>query len=665
MQMKANVKILKKTGIILSVGMIIRNEEKHLEKCLSALKPFLDSIKSELIIVDTGSTDASREIACRYTNKVYDFKWCDDFSAARNAGLARARGEWFMFVDADEYLDADFSEMTKFFSIPELNKKYNSASVLIRSYTEDSEKVYTDFLGSRLVRLLPGVRFEGIIHESLPMPHPHGYFSTVFHHYGYRYKSSGDRNKKFQRNLDLLRKEYAENPENLRTLSHIYDSALDKREKQDFLDKAYEIAAQQPLSMYVCCVYLNCIAFYTATDKPRAIGYAREFLGREGVKKRVSAVQASSALANLLCEIQEYEEAVGIFELYFSLYEQYHAGALDNADLRARGIKGITPVDRDMFSVSFALCLTRLERHEDALKVLSGCRIDELPASILKDTLPLLKEICINTKDYSLLGSLYLALHKKGEEDPALTLYTAMLSGIFYELKDTERARFAKAIGECGGETPLCVLMKILLLEDMPGFTEVLEDFCAVCTDWSNFMAEAVWLCMKYGVSLNKAALNMTYSNIRAIFPLLCSQHDEFPETALAYTEIFSVESMRDLFLLCSMLETAALGAAEAEDAVRSALYNLFTSALGDYVLNLYNNELFNEDDIHILPPLHRFGYYMAQAHINTDNPTEYIKNLRNALKSAAETKDIIAFMMDEYAEAHMNKSEEGDAKES
>jgi len=113
--MKARIIGFNHSGIVLSVGMIVKNEEKYLEKCLDALKPLLDAVKSELVIVDTGSSDNTVEIAKRYTGKVFHFDWIDDFSAARNFGLEKCVGEWFMYLDADEILD-DLSEMIEFFT---------------------------------------------------------------------------------------------------------------------------------------------------------------------------------------------------------------------------------------------------------------------------------------------------------------------------------------------------------------------------------------------------------------------------------------------------------------------------------------------------------------------------------------------------------------------
>ena len=119
--------------MLLTIGMIVKNEEKMLGRCLEALKPILDSISSELIIVDTGSTDGTVEIAKKYTDKVLFYEWTNDFSAARNVGLEKAQGEWFMSVDADEiFVSCD--DIINFFKSGEY-KEYNSASFSVRNYS--------------------------------------------------------------------------------------------------------------------------------------------------------------------------------------------------------------------------------------------------------------------------------------------------------------------------------------------------------------------------------------------------------------------------------------------------------------------------------------------------------------------------------------------------
>lgn len=88
-------------AITISLCMIVKNEEKVLARCLDSVADLVD----EIIIVDTGSTDATRKIAADYTDKLYDFTWVDDFSAARNFAFSKATKEYIYSADADEVLD--------------------------------------------------------------------------------------------------------------------------------------------------------------------------------------------------------------------------------------------------------------------------------------------------------------------------------------------------------------------------------------------------------------------------------------------------------------------------------------------------------------------------------------------------------------------------------
>ena len=82
----------------ISLCMIAKNEENYLEKCLNNIKNSVD----EIIIVDTGSNDKTMEIAKKFTNKVYNFRWNNDFSEARNFSLKKAAKDWILMLDADE-----------------------------------------------------------------------------------------------------------------------------------------------------------------------------------------------------------------------------------------------------------------------------------------------------------------------------------------------------------------------------------------------------------------------------------------------------------------------------------------------------------------------------------------------------------------------------------
>ncbi len=84
-----------------SICIIAKNEEKNIERCLESVKSF----DCEIIVVDTGSTDKTKEIALKYTSKVYDFEWINDFSAARNFSISKASYDWILVLDCDEWVE--------------------------------------------------------------------------------------------------------------------------------------------------------------------------------------------------------------------------------------------------------------------------------------------------------------------------------------------------------------------------------------------------------------------------------------------------------------------------------------------------------------------------------------------------------------------------------
>ncbi len=83
--------------------MIVRNESAHLADCLGSVADLVD----EIVVVDTGSTDGTRDLAARFGARVYEFTWVDSFAAARNESLRHATGDWIFWLDGDEFLDEE------------------------------------------------------------------------------------------------------------------------------------------------------------------------------------------------------------------------------------------------------------------------------------------------------------------------------------------------------------------------------------------------------------------------------------------------------------------------------------------------------------------------------------------------------------------------------
>lgn len=219
------------TPIVLSISMLVSGREE-MEKSLVSLTPIREAVPSELILVDTGCSPEYRVIAEKYADRIIDFTWCNDFAAARNAGLKEARGEWFMYLDDDEWFE-DPGQIVSFFTSGEY-KRYGCASYIQRNYKDAEGKLYSDSYVSRLARLRPETKFEGRIHEYLgPYENPSREFADFVHHYGYVYKDEEEQRRHAQRNIQPLRELMKENPGEPRWVCQLAQEYLSLHEYEE------------------------------------------------------------------------------------------------------------------------------------------------------------------------------------------------------------------------------------------------------------------------------------------------------------------------------------------------------------------------------------------------------------------------------------------------
>jgi len=196
----------------ISLCMIVKDEEKHLERCLSSVQ----GLVSEIIVADTGSADQSVTIAKRFGARVLQLPWENDFAKARNETLNRAAGSWILVLDADEEADGwPPDEVAKLLE----NADAGGYFVQLINYLGDNpgQEYVTDSV-CRLFRNDPRIRFRGKIHEEaaqsiLELPGAGLSFSSLrIKHYGYL-QAEIARKDKNRRNLSLIEQALAEQPE--------------------------------------------------------------------------------------------------------------------------------------------------------------------------------------------------------------------------------------------------------------------------------------------------------------------------------------------------------------------------------------------------------------------------------------------------------------------
>lgn len=149
----------------LSACVIVKNEANNLPQWLSCMSQVAD----ELIVVDTGSTDATVELAEAAGARVYHFAWCNDFSAAKNYAIEQADGDWILFLDADEYFTtATLKRLRRDLEWYDRDKKAGLIFCRLINIDKDRDnKIVDTMMQARVFRRLDSVRYRGAVHEQL------------------------------------------------------------------------------------------------------------------------------------------------------------------------------------------------------------------------------------------------------------------------------------------------------------------------------------------------------------------------------------------------------------------------------------------------------------------------------------------------------------------
>lgn len=230
----------------ISACAIVKNEEKHLPTWLKSMKYMAD----ELVVVDTGSEDRTKEIAAEAGVRLFDFPWCGDFAKAKNHALEQAKGDWILFFDADEYLtEQDCRTLLKI--LDQRHDEKELSGFLCRNISIDPDKgnkFLDETLSVRIFKNRSSTRFVGQIHENLQntgkekqniefLP------DIKIYHTGYAEAIVAT---KFKRNLEILKKSAEENHDEDKNSMYFADCYYGLK---DF-DKALEYARRAAEGCY-------------------------------------------------------------------------------------------------------------------------------------------------------------------------------------------------------------------------------------------------------------------------------------------------------------------------------------------------------------------------------------------------------------------------------
>lgn len=386
----------------LSLCMIVKNEERFLRGCLESVKGVVD----EIVIVDTGSTDSTLDIAREFGAVIVPHVWTDDFSEARNVSLANATGNWALWMDADEELAPESREL--------LRQTLDTAPAHIGGYmmmfrnwlTVPERRPGTEMAihhACRVFRRVPGVRFVGRIHEqNLRSLQELGYTyakqeGLILDHYGYAGEIMSGRNK-HERFIRMLHREVDENPmEEFRTfhlfnLGNAYFTYGDMENAAKYLALAAE--NPDPLEEYTVTMLMElATAYHRLNRSPEGLRVCED-------ADKIGVHHAGIEFARGYCLLHtlRYTEAEASFKTALRMGEQKEGVFAQTGDVGAGSFKaryglGLAFVGQDRYADAVApleQCLTeqagmvearylltivytRLERSADAIRELRTC----------------------------------------------------------------------------------------------------------------------------------------------------------------------------------------------------------------------------------------------------------------------------------------------------
>lgn len=247
---------------ILSIALLVSNRKDTIQKCLDSLTPIREAVPSELIILDTGCDADLRAILDKYADKIANFTWIKDFSAARNETVKMAEGEWYMYLDDDEWF-VETDDLIEFFQSGDY-KNYGYASYIQRNYLDMQASQWADAWVSRMIKRMPDLHFESKIHEYMvPMSGDCKALHSYVDHYGYVYETEEKLWQHYERNATLLKEMIEIEPTNLRWRIHLAQEYRTMRMWHELYDIGTQcLALVKGKDEMYSNIYLGC--FYAA-----------------------------------------------------------------------------------------------------------------------------------------------------------------------------------------------------------------------------------------------------------------------------------------------------------------------------------------------------------------------------------------------------------------
>ncbi len=640
---------------ILSIGMIVKDEIRSIERCLRALGPLRKAISCELVIADTGSHDGTREVAEKYADILFDFEWIHDFSAARNAVLERCHGTWCLMVDADEYLDEDVKELCAFLKSPSHNE-YEAINIIQRNYSsrEMVENDCADFEALRLFRLDCGFRYSGTIHESIHLIGKLGYGrlpSVVLHHDGYAQSTNEEweaHKARCERNQKLLKQKLANGGEDAPTLYvQLIESTYDKKSRKHYCELGYQYFAsnqRKTLTMAEQALACRIIACWLFWKEERAFSFLQTVLPQIETHFLYLCDISFYAAQFYECE-KEYEKALGYCRQYEKALQMYDKGTFDASHFVVSSPSCVYIQERLTHQVRLARLLYETGDADAAKKPIQTLSFVQLfqYESTFETYLQLLLDMGAVSWVPAQAATMFAALdlHEEGKQkEQAYTVVMRLLTKALAKERNMPSWRILET---APGEVGLSVQM---MREKQP---EQIEALLKQVNNWSMLSPLAVYYAIERRCRLPEAFFKQNIDVLQKLAVFFTMQHntaDSLLSWAGARQGEQSLPYVHFVLDYCTLI----LQKGGHSDDEWGALCRLFVHMASALNTQLYKAEfLANRSDWNILPSMQHFALLLLFGKKALEEKDEllFIKTLQEGVRVAPQMKHFVAFLSD------------------
>lgn len=639
--------------ILLSIGMIVKNEIRCLEKCLKALEPLRTAIPCELVIADTGSNDGTREIAARYADIFFDLPWENDFSAARNAVLDRCTGQWYFSVDADEYLDEYIDEFVAFLLNSEKNE-HNFALVVNSNFSDQTldKETATSFFAVRLARRRPGLRFIGAIHERFNFKDDEIFdalSNTILWHDGYAYETPEQARRKKQRNMELLEQELRRAPTDPLRIVQCIESSRDAEEQIRYIQQGMsQILADAPgWNQQGAILMVHAVKWAIKTGAENLWKWAQLAYTRYPDSPMIQ-IDLNALMAAHYSKSYQWQQTLKFADAYWEGIQKLEREEFLTGIFATTMLSFDPQGARERMALIQAEACHHLNRPALAIQVLQKVpmsTISSLHVEGLLDLLALLsdktdvaglfcadasrilKEEPVSREDWRRRDALRKALKKMFEEPDAKRLPASLL----VELQD-------------GVYAPSAAIMETENIEAM-------HEIAQSIVDWKLIPDAVVQKLAEAQVAMPESFFRtVDFDQICRIAKYMVRHMDDAAEQILRIvTELDASDAVRAVWnfeLLIEMCSWFKWKNTKLSEQLLQALY----AATDSYLQIAYPAELLQSDFIHaVLPQNCRFAYGCLQVEkqLQANDQSGCIRTLKKLLEIAPSMREMVLFMTD------------------